>query len=78
VTTASVLEARFGKLAPWVVAAEARPATAPASAAGEEYDISRHWRHARTRAGHDPVDRKYHQVGNYLLNSVALPNRGQI
>jgi alkylation response protein AidB-like acyl-CoA dehydrogenase len=49
-----------------------------ASAADERYDLSRHWRNARTHAGHDPVDWKYHHVGNYLLNDVYPPNHGQI
>jgi SfnB family sulfur acquisition oxidoreductase len=49
-----------------------------ASAADEKYDLSRHWRNTRTHASHDPVDWKYHHVGNYLLNNVAPPNHGQI
>jgi SfnB family sulfur acquisition oxidoreductase len=49
-----------------------------ASAADERYDLSRHWRNARTHASHDPVDWKYHHVGNYLLNNVRPPNHGQI
>jgi SfnB family sulfur acquisition oxidoreductase len=49
-----------------------------ASAADQRYDLSRHWRNARTHASHDPVDWKYHHVGNYLLNDVAPPNHGQI
>jgi alkylation response protein AidB-like acyl-CoA dehydrogenase len=51
---------------------------AGASAADRRYDLSRHWRNARTHASHDPVDWKYHHVGNYLLNSVVPPNHGQI
>jgi alkylation response protein AidB-like acyl-CoA dehydrogenase len=49
-----------------------------ASAADERYDLSRHWRNARTHASHDPADWKYHHVGNYLLNDVPPPNHGQI
>ena len=45
-----------------------------ASAADEKYDLSRHWRNARTHASHDPVDWKYHHVGNYLLSGVLPPN----
>jgi alkylation response protein AidB-like acyl-CoA dehydrogenase len=41
-----------------------------ASAADERYDLSRHWRNARTHASHDPVDWKYHHIGNYLLSDV--------
>jgi SfnB family sulfur acquisition oxidoreductase len=49
-----------------------------ASAADERYDLSRHWRNARTHASHDPVDWKYHHVGNYLLNNILPPNHGQL
>jgi SfnB family sulfur acquisition oxidoreductase len=49
-----------------------------ASAADEKYDLSRHWRNARTHASHDPVDWKYHHVGNYLLSGVLPPNHGQL
>jgi alkylation response protein AidB-like acyl-CoA dehydrogenase len=49
-----------------------------ASAADEKYDLSRHWRNARTHASHDPVDWKYHHVGNYLLGDVMPPNHGQL
>ncbi|HEY3882425.1 MAG TPA: SfnB family sulfur acquisition oxidoreductase [Trebonia sp.] len=53
-------------------------ALAGASAADERHDLSRHWRNARTHASHDPVDWKYHHVGNYLLNRVLPPNHGQL
>jgi SfnB family sulfur acquisition oxidoreductase len=53
-------------------------ALAGASAADERLDLSRHWRNARTHASHDPVDWKYHHVGNYLLNDVLPPNHGQL
>jgi SfnB family sulfur acquisition oxidoreductase len=49
-----------------------------ASATDERYDLSRHWRNARTHASHDPVHWKYHHVGNYLLNKAIPPNHGQI
>jgi SfnB family sulfur acquisition oxidoreductase len=49
-----------------------------ASAADERYDLSRHWRNARTHASHDPVAWKYHHIGNYLLNDVLPPNHRQI
>ncbi len=49
-----------------------------ASAADEKYDLSRYWRNARTHASHDPVDWKYHHVGNYLLRGVLPPNHGQL
>ncbi|HSZ41240.1 MAG TPA: SfnB family sulfur acquisition oxidoreductase [Trebonia sp.] len=49
-----------------------------ASAADERYDLSRHWRNARTHASHDPVDWKYHHIGNYLLGDVPPPNHGQL
>ena len=53
-------------------------ALAPRLSTAAEADLSRHWRNARTQARHDPVDWKYPPVGNYLLNSVAPPNHGQI
>ena len=49
-----------------------------ASAADEKYDLSRYWRNARTHASHDPVDWKYHHVGNYLLRGVLPPNHAQL
>jgi SfnB family sulfur acquisition oxidoreductase len=49
-----------------------------ASAADERYDLSRHWRNARTHASHDPLDWKYHHVGNFLLNDALPPNHGQL
>jgi SfnB family sulfur acquisition oxidoreductase len=49
-----------------------------ASAADEKYDLSRYWRNARTHASHDPVDWKYHHVGNYLLGGKLPPNHGQL
>jgi SfnB family sulfur acquisition oxidoreductase len=49
-----------------------------ASATDEQYDLSRHWRNARTHASHDPVDWKYHHVGNFLLNDAPPPNHGQL
>lgn len=49
-----------------------------ASAADERHDLSRHWRNARTHASHDPVDWKYHHIGNYLLNDAPPPSHGQI
>jgi SfnB family sulfur acquisition oxidoreductase len=53
-------------------------ALAGASAADERFDLSRHWRNARTHASHDPVDWKYHHVGNFRLNHVLPPNHGQL
>ena len=53
-------------------------ALAGASAADERHDLSRHWRNARTHASHDPVDWKYHHVGNFLLNGTPPPNHGQV
>jgi SfnB family sulfur acquisition oxidoreductase len=49
-----------------------------ASAADERYDLSRHWRNARTHASHDPVDWKYHHVGNFWLSGALPPNHGQL
>ena len=53
-------------------------ALAGASAADERHGLSRHWRNARTHASHDPVDWKYHHVGNFLLNHALPPNHGQL
>lgn len=53
-------------------------ALAGASAADERHDLSRHWRNARTHASHDPVDWKYHHVGNFRLNHILPPNHGQL
>jgi SfnB family sulfur acquisition oxidoreductase len=49
-----------------------------ASASSRKYDLDRHWRNARTHASHDPVDWKYHHIGNFLLNGVLPPNHGQL
>jgi SfnB family sulfur acquisition oxidoreductase len=49
-----------------------------ASAADERYDLSRHWRNARTHASHDPADWKHHHVGNFLLNDALPPNHAQL
>ena len=51
---------------------------AGASATDERYDLSRHWRNARTHASHDPASWKYHHIGNYLLNDALPPNHGQL
>jgi SfnB family sulfur acquisition oxidoreductase len=53
-------------------------AMAGASAADQRHDLSRHWRNARTHSSHDPVDWKYHHVGNFLLNDVLPPSHGQL
>jgi hypothetical protein len=47
-------------------------------ATDEKYGLSRHWRNARRHASHDPVSRKYHHVGNFMLNDVLPPNHGQL
>lgn len=49
-----------------------------ASAADEKYDLSRHWRNARTHASHDPADWKLHHAGNFLLSGVLPPNHPQL
>jgi alkylation response protein AidB-like acyl-CoA dehydrogenase len=51
---------------------------AGASATDERYNLSRHWRNARTHASHDPASWKYHHIGNYLLNDALPPNHGQL
>ena len=67
----------FGSETAVVVASDLFALTG-ASAADERYDLSRHWRNARTHASHDPVDWKYHHIGNYLLSDVPPPNHGQL
>jgi alkylation response protein AidB-like acyl-CoA dehydrogenase len=49
-----------------------------ASAADSRHDLDRHWRNARTHASHDPVDWKFHHIGNFLLNGALPPNHGQL
>jgi SfnB family sulfur acquisition oxidoreductase len=49
-----------------------------ASATDEKYDLSRHWRNARTHASHDPVSWKYHHIGDFMLNDILPPNHGQL
>ena len=70
----------YGQLATKVAAEVASDlfSLSGASAADERYDLSRHWRNARTNGSHDPVAWKYHHVGNYLLNGAPPPNHGQI
>jgi hypothetical protein len=53
-------------------------AMSEASAADEKCGLSRYWRNARAHATHDPVDWKYHHVGNDLLSGVLPPNLGQL
>ncbi|ACB95675.1 SfnB family sulfur acquisition oxidoreductase [Beijerinckia indica] len=39
-------------------------------------DLDRYWRDARTHTLHDPVRWKYFSLGNYWLNGVKPPRRG--
>jgi SfnB family sulfur acquisition oxidoreductase len=48
------------------------------SATDQRWDLSRHWRNARTHSVHDPVDWKYHHLGAYELADVLPPNHGQL
>jgi SfnB family sulfur acquisition oxidoreductase len=48
------------------------------SGTDERHNLDRHWRNARTHSVHDPVDWKYHHVGNYLLGGELPPNHGQL
>jgi len=48
------------------------------SATDEKYDLSRHWRNARTHSVHDPVAWKYHHIGAYELSGTLPPNHGQL
>lgn len=49
-----------------------------AGATDQRHGLDRHWRNARTHASHDPVDWKYHHVGNHLLSGALPPNHGQL
>ncbi|MBJ3816140.1 SfnB family sulfur acquisition oxidoreductase [Shimwellia pseudoproteus] len=44
----------------------------------EQYNLSRHWRNARTHTLHDPVRWKYPVIGNYVLNGVLPARRGTL
>lgn len=44
----------------------------------EPFNLSRHWRNARTHTLHDPVRWKYPAIGNYVLNGVLPPRRGTL
>jgi alkylation response protein AidB-like acyl-CoA dehydrogenase len=48
------------------------------SATDQRWDLSRHWRNARTHSVHDPADWKYHHLGAYALGDVLPPNHGQL
>jgi alkylation response protein AidB-like acyl-CoA dehydrogenase len=76
--SATVLVPRLSTAAEALEVASELFALSGASAADEKYCLSRHWRDTGIHASHDPVDWKYHHAGNYLLNSVAPPNHGQI
>lgn len=44
----------------------------------EQYNLSRHWRNARTHTLHDPVRWKYPAIGHYVLNGVLPARRGTL
>jgi SfnB family sulfur acquisition oxidoreductase len=53
-------------------------AVAGTSAIDEKYNLSRHWRNARTHSVHDPVAWKYHHIGAYEISGTLPPNHGQL
>ncbi len=48
------------------------------SATDEKYNLSRHWRNARTHSVHDPVSWKYHHIGAFEISGTLPPNHGQL
>jgi len=47
------------------------------SATGEDFNLDRHWRNARTHTVHDPVRWKYHAIGDFHLNGRLPRPNGQ-
>jgi alkylation response protein AidB-like acyl-CoA dehydrogenase len=45
---------------------------------GEELNLSRHWRNARTHTLHDPRRWKIRHIGNWELNDTPPPRNGII
>jgi alkylation response protein AidB-like acyl-CoA dehydrogenase len=47
-----------------------------ASATQRKYNLDRHWRNARTVAGHNPTFGKSTAIGDYEVNGTSLPTNG--
>ena len=46
--------------------------------AGNDLNLHRHWRNARTHTLHDPVRWKLQHIGRYTLNGTFPPQHGQV
>ncbi len=59
-----------------ITAAERLFDTGGASATARKLNLDRHWRNARTIAGHSPLAYKAYTAGNYAVNGVWPPANG--
>ena len=59
-----------------ISAAERLFDTGGASATARALNLDRHWRNARTIAGHSPLAYKAYAAGNYAVNGVWPPANG--
>jgi alkylation response protein AidB-like acyl-CoA dehydrogenase len=59
-----------------ITAAERLFDTGGASATARKLNLDRHWRNARTIAGHSPLAYKAYAAGNYTVNGVWPPANG--
>jgi len=59
-----------------ISAAERLFDTGGASATARKLNLDRHWRNARTIAGHNPLKYKAYAAGNYAINGVWPPANG--
>jgi alkylation response protein AidB-like acyl-CoA dehydrogenase len=59
-----------------ITAAERLFDTGGASATARALNLDRHWRNARTLAGHSPLAYKAYAAGNYAVNGVWPPANG--
>jgi alkylation response protein AidB-like acyl-CoA dehydrogenase len=59
-----------------ITAAERLFDTGGASATARALNLDRHWRNARTLAGHSPLAYKAYAAGNYAVNGISPPANG--
>jgi alkylation response protein AidB-like acyl-CoA dehydrogenase len=59
-----------------ITAAERLFDTGGASATARALNLDRHWRNARTLAGHSPLAYKAYAAGNYAVNGIWPPANG--
>jgi len=59
-----------------IAAAERLFDTGGASATARSLNLDRHWRNARTIAGHNPLAYKAYVAGNYAVNGTRPPTNG--